>query len=66
MERMSIPITGLSDRVLERLEKLGPSYEGWGREHHYEAFFVDVGGQRFRGPSLHKAISAALAAGGAR
>jgi len=64
MEVMQIPLTGLPDSVLARLDRLGRGYEGWGREPDFGPFFVDVGGVRFRGTSLHRAISAAL--GGAR
>lgn len=64
MERMQIPLSGLSEHVLAQLERLGRGYEGWGREGDYDEFFVDVGGKRYRGPSLQKAIAAAF--GGAR
>jgi hypothetical protein len=59
MEQMQIPLNGLPDSTLDRLEKLGPGYLGWGREEVHGPFFVDVDELRYRGRSLLRAIAAA-------
>ncbi len=65
MERLGIPLNGLSDSVLARLDELGPGFEGWGRDADW-AWFVDVAGVRYVGTTRGRAISAALRAKGAR
>lgn len=67
MERMAIPLNGLPDSLLAELDRLGPGYEGWGRDEDW-TWFVDVGGRRFTGRTFRRAIAAAraesLASGG--
>jgi len=53
----------LDDHQLRRLDRLGPLFEGWGREAE-GPFFVDVDSRRYRGALLHEAIGAALRATG--
>lgn len=61
MDRMAIPLNGLPDSVLARLDQLGHAFEGWGRDADWN-WFVDVAGVRYLGKTRHLAISAALAA----
>ena len=63
MERMAIPLNGLPDSVLARLDQLGPGFEGWGRDADWN-WFIDVGGVRYLGTTRSRAISAALDARG--
>lgn len=61
MEQLGIPLNGLPDSLLAELDRLGPTFEGWGRrdDELQAPFFVDVGGSRFIGRTLRSAIARA-------